>query len=709
MFGAVITLTDGATTVNGSSITLSVNGTAVTPTISAKVSGVTTVTYATSKPFAQGSTNLFTLSFTDSGAVTTTGTATYVAPAFVVVPSVAVTGVSTNSLGFKVRPFQSANSTSVATANQELAGLLGTNKANLTQTIDGSIIDTNGYYTITNVINWDEVSLGNTDGNFNNNNGYSDIEFPGMPPVGAVGATSDYTDLAGEVLCYLYFPAAGVYEMGVNSDDGFEVQIGVNPKDQLSSVVLGEFDGGRGSSDSDFNILVPVAGYYPTRLMYFNGGGGANCEWYTFKNGIRYLINDPDPTNTTGIHAYYTGPSLPPYVASVSSSVTNVSFVLDQSGAATVTASSVQVLVNGYTGVVSVNTVGGVTTATFTVTNTPGFTSGSTNSVTLIYGTSTGQSITNSTSFVTPTWQSVPASFAVTGVDTTKVGFKVKPFKSNNSTTVASAEQELTGALGTNTANLTQTIDGSPIDANGYYTWTDVINWDEVAVGTTGNHDGHFQPPAYPDLEFPGMPLVGEATNGLVSGDWNELEEEILTTVSFPSAGFYTMGVNSDDGFNMTVGPNPALYGTNGPALVLGDFNGGRGSSDSDFSFYVQAAGTYRFRCLYYNGGGGANCEWTTIDPTTGIRYLLNDPSPTNTTGIHAYYTPSSVTPPGPSFNAPVLASGKLTITWTGTATLQQATVISPTAWTDVTPAPTGNTYTVTVGSTGNLFFRLKQ
>jgi hypothetical protein len=187
------------------------------------------------------------------------------------------------------------------------------------------------------------------------------------------------------------------------------------------------------------------------------------------------------------------------------------------------------------------------------------------------------------------------------------------------------------------------------------------------------------------------------------------LAEEVLTFVSFPSAGFYTMGVNSDDGFNMSVGLDPSKYGTNGPALVLGDFDGGRGSSDTDYSFYVQAAGTYRFRLLYYNGGGGANCEWTSIDPATGFRYLVNDPSPTNTTGIHAYYSGPAIVG-APQFNAPVLADGSVTITWTGTATLQQASALSnPGVWADVTPAPTGNTYTTPVGSSGSLFFRLKQ
>jgi hypothetical protein len=71
----------------------------------------------------------------------------------------------------------------------------------------------------------------------------------------------------------------------------------------------------------------------------------------------------------------------------------------------------------------------------------------------------------------------------------------------------------------------------------------------------------------------------------------------------------------------------------------------------------------------------------------------------------------SGVTPPPTlKFNQPTVAGNQFTITWTGTGTLQQATVLTGKAsdWTNVTPAPTGNSYTVTIGS-GDLFFQLKQ
>ncbi len=53
-------------------------------------------------------------------------------------------------------------------------------------------------------------------------------------------------------------------------------------------------------------------------------------------------------------------------------------------------------------------------------------------------------------------------------------------------------------------------------------------------------------------------------------------------------------------------------------------------------------------------------------------------------------------------------ATGKVNITWTGTGTLQWATALTgkPSDWSNVTPAPTGNSYEATIGA-GNLFFRV--
>src|SRR5207247_3284547 len=58
------------------------------------------------------------------------------------------------------------------------------------------------------------------------------------------------------------------------------------------SLKLGEYVGGRGASDTLFVVNVPQAGVYPFSLVWENGGGGANCEWFTRDNaGVKTPIS----------------------------------------------------------------------------------------------------------------------------------------------------------------------------------------------------------------------------------------------------------------------------------------------------------------------------------------------------------------------------------------------------------------------------------
>ena len=70
----------------------------------------------------------------------------------------------------------------------------------------------------------------------------------------------------------------------------------------------------------------------------------------------------------------------------------------------------------------------------------------------------------------------------------------------------------------------------------GYIDYTDVINFN-IDTGGAGNFT--------PDGFFPGIP----GANGM-TGDSSM---EVLTFVKFSAAGVYQMGVNSDDGFRVTV------------------------------------------------------------------------------------------------------------------------------------------------------------
>jgi hypothetical protein len=142
--------------------------------------------------------------------------------------------------------------------------------------------------------------------------------------------------------------------------------------------------------------------------------------------------------------------------------------------------------------------------------------------------------------------------------------------------------------------------------------------------------------------------------------------------------------------------------------LVIGEFNGnGRGTTDTIFGFVVPSAGAYPFRLVYENGNGGAAVEWFSVTnglTADGQRTLVNDRS---TPGSVLLYRSASAPVTGGTFNpVTVAADGKVTISWTGTGTLQQTTDLVN--WTDVTPQPTGNSYTVSPATASHAFYRLR-
>ena len=323
-------------------------------------------------------------------------------------------------------------------AEQQLAGIIDTNSANLSGAV-------NGVFNISGIINWNQDAGTTEAGNFRNDSipAYADEGIPGIPGIGKESTATD--NIAGEVISYLEFSKAGVYFMGVNSDDGFAVYptdkapannmgvyvtvngqttgfyavaggtdkggvfkpitapltgklviadplladaplknadaikgniavidrgvvtfsskvqnalnagaigvIMINSRDpdsgegkfpivmggavvdlpavmvskpqgaeikalagtdtmvtiapDTTTKVLGSFDGSRGASDTVFAFNVTQPGLYPMRLLWFEGGGGANLEWFTVTgDGTKIPINDP--SNANAIKAYQT-------------------------------------------------------------------------------------------------------------------------------------------------------------------------------------------------------------------------------------------------------------------------------------------------------------------------------------------------------------------------------------------------------------------
>ncbi len=90
------------------------------------------------------------------------------------------------------------------------------------------------------------------------------------------------------------------------------------------------------------------------------------------------------------------------------------------------------------------------------------------------------------------------------------------------------------------------------------------------------------------DRPFPGMP------NGT---DYDVFVVQATGRVHIPSAGDWTFGVNSDDGFSCTV---------NGQTFA---YDGLRGPGDSFGTINFAAAGDYDLSLVYFENGGGADLE----------------------------------------------------------------------------------------------------
>lgn len=209
------------------------------------------------------------------------------------------------------------------------------------------------------LINWSvESGLAAERGNF------QDPQFTDQP----IPGVAHNFNVATEVLTYLEL-APGRYVMGVNSDDGFVAYSGVHHRD-LFADDLGRFDGARGSADTLFQFEVTQAGLYPFRLVYYQGDGGGNLEWFTMDplSGEKVLINDR--ANPKAVRAWRQI-SVPerPYIANVfpASGQGNVAantniLVTVQNGGAQVEQGSVQLSLNGQNVPAQVTQAAGVTT-----------------------------------------------------------------------------------------------------------------------------------------------------------------------------------------------------------------------------------------------------------------------------------------------------------------------------------------------------------
>ena len=435
--GVVLLVEDGATgvSVNTSSVRLTFDGNSVTAAAS-KAGTTTTIAYKAASPFVAGSNHSVTLTFTNTLGNAQSFQRNITIPAYQTIPASYAVASASNP-GFNVRAHQidatrgPDDENSLANAEEQAAdgyidsstGQPYPNTADLTGA-------TGGIFAYNSVINWNNngaaygaLNLPADIGNWQdiNNPPYNiaDVQFPGMPGNAAnnhnAAADAQYDSFVEEVTAYVQLKA-GAYRMGVNSDDGFKVSVAPGAPDVFGQQ-LGVWNTGRGSSDSFFDFVVVADGIYPFRLLWWNGAGGANLEWFTVDlgTGEKILLNETG--NANAVVAYRTAQgrayvkSILPANGYLGASLTPQVKIQLEDGLTQVANGSVSLRIDGSTVTPTTSKSGTTTTVAWSPPSALGF--GSTHTVDLVWTESTSP---------TPTVRTNTSTFTIGGLASLPAG-----------------------------------------------------------------------------------------------------------------------------------------------------------------------------------------------------------------------------------------------------------------------------------------------
>ncbi|MFM7103334.1 MAG: hypothetical protein ACKO3N_19460, partial [Verrucomicrobiota bacterium] len=110
-----------------------------------------------------------------------------------------------------------------------------------------------------------------------------DQAFPNLEP-----GNPDF--IAMETIAYLRLPR-GTHRFGIACDDGFQVWAG--PSAATATRQVGLRSPGGSTAEVTFDVLAEADGVYAFRLLFFEGVGGADVEWYTvdLATGEKVLVN----------------------------------------------------------------------------------------------------------------------------------------------------------------------------------------------------------------------------------------------------------------------------------------------------------------------------------------------------------------------------------------------------------------------------------
>jgi hypothetical protein len=309
-----------------STVKLTVNGTVVTTTATAKAAGAFDVTYTPASPFPPNSKNTYTIEVKDTNGQTASDSGSFTTPQYAVLDVADKVTPDTTKRGFVFNIHQNGGMTenSYVRAIDQLAGRLGHNHADpaaQSSAIAPAAAPATPFspisFELDSVINFNIDPAAGDLGDFG-----TDAQMPGTPGldplqngdqgVNASGVQNGLLNgIAADIVYYVEL-TAGLHTFIVNSDDGFTTFVGpVN--DVFKRKVAGQFDlpGGRGASDTSFQVFVPADGVYPFRTIFEQGGGGGNIELVeVLSDGITKVLMNDDASGASKTYRAATGPDV---------------------------------------------------------------------------------------------------------------------------------------------------------------------------------------------------------------------------------------------------------------------------------------------------------------------------------------------------------------------------------------------------------------
>ena len=466
-------------------------------------------------------------------------------------------------------------------------------------------------------------------------------------------AAPNWSDNYGvQILGYFYPPSSGNYTFFLSADDGAQLFLSTDT-DPANKKLIAQESGwsnarsyttvGGGSTVAEKNsstftgsqwpgggAAITLTGgqpYYIEALMK-EGGGGDN---------LSVSLDGTTPIPGANLSSIDRASATSTYLLVFNGNLAGVFWDVVEPGD-TVTRATVQLTLDGAPVAASYQSLPNNVLRIHHMPAAP-LSSGSAHTATLVYTDSGANVVDLSRNFTVATYATVPASMAlsapatVPGMTVNKV-FQTVAARSPNENSIPTVEMAIAGGLvnadGTPQANIAEFPGPFPIAgaSSSDVTWSPYLNWEQAG----GEIDATAAPGAQPDnfntdepagsagagdFAYVNYYIPGVDLGGVNPPDPNNFVIETVGYVRL-SQGVHRWGFNSDDGFKISIALGP--YG-----LLLGQFDGGRGAADTIFDFYVETAGDYPVRVLYWEGNGGANAEWFSQNFVTNEKILISD------------------------------------------------------------------------------------